>query len=525
VKPGDRPPLWFWLIPTVVAGLRMLPRISLGSAPAPEGKTFLGVSYLPKDFLQYAAFIRQVAEDGSFFFYDPFTTDPQSSRFVLLFHWLVGVVARIGDFSAIDALEWSRVPLVFVFFATLWWFLRPFLPDRKDRLAAALLIGFASGIDAWLRPLAPQLPEEFRERFLQDTSGLHGWSVFASCYNPLWIAAQSAALLVLRPLLVGGEKSLHQLALTSAGLLFLYGIHPYATIGVLGIVAVQPVVTLLSRARPDWRRHLADAAALGSALLVIGALNLWQLQDPVYHASVGGIFGPQNLSVLWYPITLGLLGWLGVVGARRWIAARHPQRLAIFGWILAVAVLHWLPILNGYKFVFLLPLPVCILAAPVAREVFGRICGPDAPGRWLALGAGIALFGGVVFQTVEDVRSTRAVSATPSDLMSVVQTLSELPAGNALVPSGVGNVLPAFSPHRVWVGHWFLTPDYYERHETFRRLISNRSAAPELRKLVHEQQIRYLVVPSARYELVAEALGQAVGERLPHGELELLVLR
>jgi len=525
VKPEDRPPLWFWLIPTLVAGLRMLPRISLGWAPAPEGKTFLGVSYLPKDFLQYAAFIRQVGEDGSFFFYDPFTTDPQSSRFVLLFHWLVGGVARLGGLAAVDALEWSRVPLIFVFFVMLWWFLRPFLPDQKDRLAAALLVGFAGGIGAWLRPLASQLPRDLADRFLQDSSGLHGWSVFDACYNPLWIAGLSAALLVLRPLLVGGERSLRDLVLTSAGLLFLYAIHPYATIGVLGIAAVQPLVTLLSGTRPDWRRHFADAAALGSALIAIGALNLWQMQDPVYRAAAEGIWGSQHLSVLWYPITLGLLGWMGVVGARRWITTQHPYRHAIFGWILAIAVLHWLPILNGYKFVFLLPLPVCILAAPVAREALGSPRRPSARNRWLAIGGGIALFGGVAFQTVEDVRSTRAVSAVPSDLMSVVETLSELPAGNALVPSGLGNVLPAFSAHRVWVGHWFLTPDYYERHETFRRLISDRSAAPRLRELVREQHIRYVVVPSVRYELVAKALGQALGERHPHGELELLVLR
>jgi hypothetical protein len=216
---------------------------------------------------------------------------------------------------------------------------------------------------------------------------------------------------------------------------------------------------------------------------------------------------------------------MGALGARRWIAEQHPQRVAIFGWILAIALLHWLPILNGYKFVFLLPLPICILAAPVAREVLGRMRGPRARDRWLALGAGIALFGGTVFQTLEDIRSTRNVSAAPSDLMSAVQTLSEWPTGNALVPSGVGNVLPAFSSHRVWVGHWFLTPDFYERNEIFRRLTSDRSAAPRLRELVRKQHIRYVVVPSARYELVAEALGQAVSERHPHGELELLVLR
>ncbi len=525
VRRPDAPPPLYWLIPAAVAALRMLPAVSLYAAPAPAGQRFTGVSYLPKDFLQYAAFIRQSAVDGAFFFYDPFTTDPQSSRFVLVFHWLVGVVARVAEISPIDALEGSRIPLVFVFFATLWWFARPFLANPKDRLFAALLVGFASGIDAWLRPFAALFPPGFRERFLQDTWTLQGWSLFASFHNPLWIAALCVALFVLRPLLIGGERSIRQRALTSAAFLFVYTLHPYTAIGVLGIAGIQPFVTLLSGARPDWRRHLADAATLAPALIVIGALNHWQMQDPVFRATAVGIFGSQNLSPLWYPITLGLLGGMAVVGARRALAELAPHRLALFGWTLAIGALHWLPVLNGYKFVFLLPLPLCLLAAPVAREVLGRWRGPGLRERCVALGASIVLFAGAGLQSVDEIRTTRAVSSLPSELMNVIETLATQPAGNALVPASLGNALPAFTPHRVWLGHWFLTPDFVARSETFRRLFSDPDAAAELRELVREQHIAYLVIPASLTKRVTEALAPAAVQRIAHGRVDLLVLR
>ena len=515
----DRPPLWFWLIPCAVAVLRMLPVLSLGLAPPPAGQTYLGVSYLPKDFLQYAAFIRQAREAGSFLLYNPFTTDPQSPRFILLFHWLVGGAARLTGLSAIDALEWSRVPLLFVFFATLWWFLRPIVPDVKDRLAASVLVGFAGGVEGWLHLVAHELPKSAELRLLQDTAALHGWSVFASFYNPLWIAAGTVAMLVLRPLLFSRDRSVPVLARTGAMFFLLFYIHPYTAVGVLAIVGMGPVLMLVLRERLDWQRILTDAAVLGAAATALAGLTFWQMQDPVYRLSTGGVFGPQNLSVLWYPITLGVLGGMAAVGARRRIAARDPLRFALFGWITAIAVLHWLPLLNGYKFVFLLPLPLCILAAPVAREMLGQ------RRRWLAVLAGVALFGGVVFQTIDGVRSTRSVSAVPSDLMDVVATLATEPAGNALVTPGVGTVLPAFTPHRVWVGHWFLTPTFSVRSEMFRRFVSNRQAAEAFRGVLREQQIRYLVVPAARTDFVVSELEGYAVERRPHGELDLLILR
>jgi hypothetical protein len=503
----------------------MLPVASLRFATPPPGHTFLGVGYIPKDFLQYAALIRQASADGSPLLYNPFTTEPQAARFILLFHWLVGRAARVTGLSAIDALEWSRVPLLFLLFATLWWFLRAVFTDPKDRLAAALLVGFAGGLESLVRPFGGALlPKAFDLRLQQDTSPLHGWSAFASFYNPLWIAALCIALLVLRPLLFSAERSRRELALCALAFAVLFFVHPYTALGVLVIAASRPLIALVLREPVDWRRQLEATVALGAAGVVVGGISLWQLQDPVFRHSTGGVFGAQNLSALWYPLTLGLLGVVAVVGARRWARDRHPARAGVLGWIAGIGVLHWLPVLNGYKFVFLLPLPVCILAAPVARQWLGGLHGPGWRSRALALVTGLALFGGAALQTLDVLRSTPRVSAVPADAMELVEALSAESAGNALTPSGLGNILPAFTPHRVWVGHWFLTPDFFVREQLYQRYTTNRGAGDQLRAVLREQRIRYLVVPAGRAGFVLKQLGREVGERRRYGELELFIL-
>lgn len=526
VKAGsNRIPAWFWLIPTLVVLLRLLPVFWLKLASPPEGAAFAGVSYIPKDFLAYTAFIRQVPEDGAFFFHNPFTTEPQSPRFLLLFHWVTGVAANVLHISPLNALEYSRVPLTFLFFATLWWFLRPMLPERKDRVMAAVLVAFASGFESWLQVIAPHLPEAFRSTFLQETWALYGWNLFASFFNPLWTAALIAAMLALRPMLVPTERSHRDLVLMGISFLLVYAIHPYTAIGILGIAAMLPVVSLLSGASLDWKRHLQNAMALGAGCLVIALLNQWQMADPVYKLSAGNIWGPQNSSVFWYPFTLGVLGWMAVFGIRRWLKLERALCLNLLAWITAIVLLHSSPILNGYKFVFLLPLPLCIFAAPIAREVLGKIRGTDAQARWLAVAAGIALFAGVAFQTFQAVQSTLRGNVVSPSLMQVVQTLSTRPAGNAMVPTSLGNVLPAFTHHRVWIGQWFLTPNYGERSQAFEQFTTNPALRQQFRDVVRQQQIRYVVVQASRAGLVSEQLEGAVTERINHGNLELLVLR
>jgi hypothetical protein len=322
---------------------------------------------------------------------------------------------------------------------------------------------------------------------------------------------------VLRPILFNAARSRAALAGAGALLAVLCFVHPYSAVGVLAIAAATPAAEWLLERRIDWRRHVANAVALGLALLPVAALTLWQLQDPVYRAASGGVFGSWGKSVLWYPLTLGGLGVLAVLGARTYQTERRFARGALFGWVAAAAFLHSGPFLNGYKFVFLLPLPLCILAAPAARALLARR-------RALLAGAALVLFGGALLQTAEAVRATREVAHVPADLLRLAESLAHEPAAHALTSPGVGSVLPAFGPHRVYVGHFFLTPNFSERAAAFRRFVHREDAADELRRTVREQHIRYVVVPREHADAMARRLEELGVERRPYGILELIVI-
>jgi hypothetical protein len=108
--------------------------------------------------------------------------------------------------------------------------------------------------------------------------------------------------------------------------------------------------------------------------------------------------------------------------------------------------------------------------------------------------------------------------------MELVRILAREPAANALVPAGFGNVLPAFSSQRVWVGHWFLSKDYFVREQLFRRFTTKPSYEAALRGVLREERIRHLVVPAERAERLAGQLGTQVAERRRVGSLEWFVL-
>ena len=61
-------------MPAAIAVLRSIPYLWTYLAQLPAGKAAVHVGYIPRDFLSYVAFIRQAAESGSPFFFDPFTT-------------------------------------------------------------------------------------------------------------------------------------------------------------------------------------------------------------------------------------------------------------------------------------------------------------------------------------------------------------------------------------------------------------------------------------------------------------------
>ena len=375
-----------------------------------------------------------------------------------------------------------------------------------------------------------------------DTTGLN---------NPLWVAGLTMGLLALEPVVKPAPNPDGSGALRIAGwtaITFL--VHPYTGLSVLavsaGVIALHlaparaPRVGSAVPSAPDFRdascaggveetrpagsQDTARAGAgrvsreltlrlvpgLALALGLIGGVSWWQNQDAVFHATAQGFFGDRSLSPLWYPLTLGALGVLAARGA--WLRWREnvPGAAVLLAWVGIAAVLHSSPWTNGYHFVFLLHLPLCLLAVPAldsALRVFEDEAAPVA--RQLTAAVVLAL----AFQSALGItwRTTRLALAyaIPAPVMAAVQALAHEPADRIYTSPHIGTILPAYTPHRVVVGHWFLTPGHSARQKQYTDLMAGRVPPADFLAELRQDGIGFVLLPPGAPSGVAEALAGA----------------
>jgi hypothetical protein len=254
------------------------------------------------------------------------------------------------------------------------------------------------------------------------------------------------------------------------------------------------VVALAMRAPVDIARWLRIGLATAAGGAAIAALAAWQHADAVYAVSAGGVFGTQQLSPFWYPLVLGGLCVLGLRGARSWTSGTHPLRFALLAWLIAAVSLHTSTLLNGYHFASALHIPLCILAAPAFFESW-RSARKRRPGAIVLCGVTLAA---PLLLTIESLSLLRTTHAVPVEYPQLIEALRTRPAGNVLAGARLGNALPAYTHHRVYVGHHFLTPDYAARRQEVIELTRADADPEQLLRLIETERIRYTILPSAR---------------------------
>lgn len=551
-NPRDvRPPAAYWLLPLTVAALRAIPFLATRLVAPPPDSFFPPFGYNPIDGFAYVGFIRQAAETGDWFLVNPHTTLPQEGRYFLPLFSLLGWVCRLTGLNPFTAFELARVPLLVAFFAVFWRFAGEFLPEPRLRWRAAWLVAFAGGLEILVHATFTWWPVRWQHSILGALLDDYGWNVFAAFYNPLWVAGLTLALLALRPILrpqggwgsnAAGSNSaraadtsgfklrtsdfppgegaaaaptrgewVRRFAAASgwrdagkvAGWTVLtFLVHPYSGLGVLAIGGGVLLVRALARPRRAGDFRLGLGLAL--ALAVIAGFSAWQNQDAVFHATARRFFGPHGLGVWWYPLGLGATGLLAGWGSWQGLRRGMPGVRELLVWVGGAALLHSSPWTSGYHFVYLLPLPLALLAAPALDRLLRVFEEEAAP---LRRQFGAALVVALVFQSAPAVtwRSTRlALSrALPAPALAVVQTLAREPAGAVFTSPSLGTMLPAWSAHRVVVGHWFLTPDYAARRDWYDAVMAGRVSAAEVLATLEREQVRWVLLPPrAPVELV-----------------------
>lgn len=555
-----RPPAAYWLLPLAVAVLRAIPFLATRLVAPPPDSFFPPFGYNPIDGFAYVGFIRQAAETGDWFLLNPHTTLPQDGRYFLPLFSLLGWVCRLTGLSPFTAFELARVPLIFAFFAVFWRFAGDFTPEPRLRWLAAWLVAFAGGLEILAHATFSWWPARWQHSILTALLDDYGWNVFAAFYNPLWVAGLTLALRALRPILrpagaagsaAAGSDSAPAPGTSASGLrtadvparermaaasaragsakqlvtaagwrdagrvagwtVLTFLVHPYSGLGVLAIGVGVLMVRAVARAR--WAGDLRLGVGLALALAVLAGFSAWQNQDAVFHATARRFFGPHGLGVWWYPLGLGATGLLAGWGSRQGLRRGMPGVRELLVWVGVAALLHSSPWTSGYHFVYLLPLPLALLAAPALDRLLRVFEEEVAP---LRRQFGAALVVALVFQSAPAVtwRSTRLAltRAFPTPVLEAVQTLAREPAGAVFTSPSLGTMLPAWSAHRVVVGHWFLTPDYAAWRDWYDAVMAGRVSLAEVLARLEREQVRWVLLPPrARAELAAGL--ETAGER------------
>lgn len=515
----ERPPWSLWLGVAAVASLRVLPYVAAVRDPGRSGGVLPPIGYNPKDWATYVAFIREAASNGQLLQANPFTTMPQDGRYLLLLQDVLGFVCRWTGANPFTILELSRIPLLALVLLAFWRVTGVVLAERRERVLACWLLLFSGGLEVLVDLGAAWIPSQVRDTVHQDLWHLQGWNTFAAAYNPLWLAGLALTFVTLTPLLrPRGPAGWRDVATLAIGIPLLSWTHPYSAIVVVAVAVARPIVGWVLGAGDAFAGVAGILAGLVPALVVLGAVSRWQRADAVYAITSNYAFGPQTLPVFWYPVTLGAVGFFAVRGWKRWIGDGCPAWVGVAVWTTTVVLLHTSPVLGGYHFVSHLHPPLCLAAASGLLPVLDRVRGRPLARAALAV---------MLFQTpitltwkcLGEVQDQRITDST----MRAVEALAPLPAGNVLSPADVGLYVPAYTPHRVYVGHWFLTPVEPKRAAAAAAALSGLRGS-DLVRLVDAEHIRYVVAPTLSASLVGSELGAHVGRTLPAGQFTVLVL-
>ena len=309
-------------------------------------------------------------------------------------------------------------------------------------------------------PVLRLLPKPLYDVTFQDLWPLYGWNTFAALFNPLWAASLGLTLVTLEPMLKP--------------------MRPTRTQDLIRIAVGFGCSTGYALTRPSWSSPslvyglpwarfcvsrsiqtviYGSPTPLYPLLLLIAAIVFWQSGDTIFRRIAGNSLGHQSASIFWYPLTLGLTGLFAIQGLQRLTASAHPWRYRLGAWLLAVVFLHTSPLLNGYHFVFQLYLPICFLAAPVVRDTFEG-CAIALSAHPLSTLLLLGLFLSCAVVTRRSLGDLWQENLVPQSFVDVARLLADKPTGNVLAMPGLGNILPAYGPHRVYVGHWFLTREF-----------------------------------------------------------------
>lgn len=469
----------------------------MGYAATPAKATFIGAAYNIEDFCNYLSWMRQTST-GHFFLTNLFTTDHQIPiQFNVLFLFL-GIVSRVLHANIAAVFDGAKVVFGGLFLASIWRLIKHCLRDSATaRMVAFALTCFSSGW-GWL--IASRWANE-NTRF----SPIDAWQpeayTFLSLDTSTLFCASSLLIVCTFLMLLKSEdtRSVRYAVYAGVYALFLTNIHTYDIIHVsitwLIYLLSKSIIVSSKEAARSWGRALVALAIASPAL----AYQLYMYHaDPIFHARAG--VPTLSPAFRYYACGYGVVFVLAILGVAlliyvilRRVTVRTAQdgiphfgtkNAAIFVacWAVGGFVSAYLPVAFQRKMIMGEQIPLCILAGYTVAMLCQRM-----PRRSRTFIGSLLVLISAPSNVCFLARDFRHLSSNTSESAAHIPYLqdSELAVLEWIAASTGPNdavlgipqscaVVPGWTGHHVWAGHWGETPDFGKKVNEF-ALFANAS--------------------------------------------------
>ena len=507
--------LWFFLLKSlaskekifvnlVIAGVLFLTLLPLmaGLIYKPMDSFYTGTGFIGgADKMVYFSQIEE-ASQGHLLFHNLYTSEPQTAAIFSPIWLAIGFFVRLTDLPVLFAFHLFRLLAGFLFLWLIYLFLVKFFKDINWRKLSFLLICLSSGLGVFT------VGSNWNVDYLYEHLGTDIWltegNTFLSlAHSPLFIVSQILMVVIF-------WWAIERLNKAKWGEVFLYGliaaflglIHPYDLFIVFPVLGVWFLIKCL-KLKKFFPLIFARLLVLGLIASLSFMYFYWlKASDPAF---TGWLVQNVTLSpkILNYFIGYGLLFIFYLFGLFKTVKSKNPYLFFLSVWSIIVWFLIFIPFQFQRRLANAWHLPITIIASTSLYYLYSYF---KAKKNWHSF-----LLKYFIFQFIGALLITSTFFAVAAEIMIILWNrypvyinrdiyggllwLKERAAGEDIILSSAisGNIIPAFTGRKVYIGHGHQTTDWYAKFyasELF--FFGNNSADSKKNSWLKEQGIDYV---------------------------------
>ncbi len=478
--------LAFWIAFAIML-LASLPYI-FGYAIAPSGYRFIGFTYNVDDACVYMSWMRQAA-DGHFFLRNLFTTEPQSAHGFNLLFLAMGWFGRITHMPLVGVFHLFRVIFGMALLLSIYALSGIWLKDERAKRLCLLVTGLSAGL-GWILPMNQAVNHS------PDTWQPESITFLSAYLSPLYTFPTLLMLWAVYCLHKLDESREWKYAVR-AGLLLLVlaNVHTYDLITVAVLWALYAAVALTKRSS---RPALGGLIAAGIALPLAAYQVYFYYTEPIFRMRAA--VPTTTPAFYWYIMGYGLLVPFAMLGVWRAIKERKDVMLLVC-WALAGFIAIYLPVSFQRKLIMGTHIPLSILAA-IGLAGFARGRLPFLRSMAIAACVLVMMATNIRFLARDMDSAMKNESQTVAHVPFISDDESAVfdnlhtdlgPDAVILAPPGTAYVIPGYTGHTVYAGHWGETADYEQKLLALVRFYQPDAQDSYRRQFLKDAGIDYVV--------------------------------